>query len=83
MTQAIRDRTNVSTSDEVKEQLLNELKRSPTDLAKLVMRVVSRRRIVVPISAAAVARWNKEDPDSWARVSEWLTTRGVKSVIVA
>ena len=83
MTQAIRDRTNVSTSDEVKEQLLNELKRSPTDLAKLVMRVVSRRCSVLPISAAAIARWNKEDPDSWTRVSEWLTTRDVKSVIVA
>ena len=83
MIEAIYDRTDLSALDEATEQLLHELKRSPTDLAKLVMRVACRRRTVVPISVAAIARWNKDDPDSWARVSEWLTTRDVKSVIVA
>ena len=68
--------------DEATEQLLHELKGSPTDLAKLVMRTAHRRRTVVPISAAAIARWNKDDPDSWGRVRAWLTTRVVGRIMV-
>ena len=50
--EAICDRTNVLTPDVATEQLLHELKGSPTDLAKLVMRIAPRRRrIVVPLSA--------------------------------
>ena len=83
MIEAIYDRTDLSALDEATEQLLHELKRSPTDLAKLVMRVARRRRTIVPISVAAIARWSKDDPDSWDRVRAWLTTRGVQHAIVA
>jgi hypothetical protein len=83
MMEAIRDRTNVSTPDKATEQLLHELKGSPTDLAKLVIRIAARHRTVVPISAVAIARWNKDDPGSWDRVRAWLTTTGVQHVIVA
>jgi hypothetical protein len=83
MMEAICDRTDLSALDEATERLLHELKGSPTDLAKLVMRSAPRRRTVVPISAVAIARWNKDDPDSWDRVSAWLTTRGVQRIIVA
>jgi hypothetical protein len=38
---------------------------------------------IVSISAVAIARWNKDGPDSWDRVSAWLTTRGVQRIIVA
>ena len=62
--------------DGATEQLLHELKESPTDLAKPVVRVAPRRHTLVPISAAAIARWNKDDPDSWDRVRAWLMTRG-------
>jgi len=62
------------------EKLLGELCGSPTDLAKLVATVNQRHRRIVAISAQAIARWNKDDPTSWARVREWLTMRGVRIV---
>jgi len=65
------------------EELLCALRGSPTDLAKLVTGLHQRPRRVVAISQNAVARWNKDDPDSWDRVRAWLTTRGVQHVIVA
>ena len=71
-----------STMNQETEELLCALRGSPTDLAKLVMRIAPRRT-VVPISAVAIARWNKDDPDSWDRVRAWLTTRRVQSIIVA
>jgi hypothetical protein len=77
------DPTKVSTRDEATEQLLRELQGSPTDLAKLVLRMAARRRTGVPISEAAIARWNTDDPDSWGRVRAWLTTRSVQPIIVA
>jgi len=80
--EAIWDQTNLSALDEATEQLLREIKASPTDLTKLVMRIALRRRAVVPIAAGAIARWNKDDPDSWDRVRGWLTTRGVRTVVV-
>src|SRR5947207_2732323 len=40
--EASYDRTELSALDEATEQRLHELKRSPTDLAKLVMRVAHR-----------------------------------------
>jgi len=64
--------------DEATEALLRDLRGSPTDLAKLVKRVHERRRPVVAISPKAIARWNKDDPDSWGRVCEWLTRQGVR-----
>src|SRR5438477_2771844 len=51
-----------SALDSATEQLLHELKESPTDSAKLMVRVAPRRRTLVPISAAAIACWNKDDP---------------------
>src|SRR6267142_1577477 len=70
---------NFSGADET-EKLLGELRGSPTDLAKLVATVNQRHRRIVAISAQAIARWNKDDPTSWARVREWLTMRGVRIV---
>ena len=43
---------------------------------------LDRCRAVLPISADAVARWNKDDPDSWGRVRAWLTTRVVGRIMV-
>jgi len=69
-----------STLREATDELLRELHQSPTDLAKLVTRVHQRRRSVVAVSAKAITRWNRDDPTSWARVREWLTTRGVRII---
>jgi hypothetical protein len=62
------------------EDLLRSLRASPTDLAKLVRRVDRNRSRVVAVSTPAVARWNKEDPESWQRVGIWLTARGVRII---
>lgn len=69
-----------STLREATDELLRELHQRPTDLAKLVTRVHQRRRSVVAVSAKAITRWNRDDPTSWARVREWLTTRGVRII---
>jgi len=66
-----------STPGATTDELLRELRDSPTDLAKLVGRVDQRRCGAVAISPKAIRRWNKDDPMSWARVREWLTSRGV------
>jgi len=62
------------------DELVRELQQSPTDLAKLVTRVDQRCRSVVAVPAKAITRWNKDDPESWARVREWLSTRGVRII---
>ena len=67
--------------DEATEALLRDLRGSPTDLAKLVKRIHERRRPVVAVSPKAIARWNKDDPDSWGRVCEWLTRQGVRIMV--
>jgi len=71
----------VSTMDEETEELLRALRGSPTDLAKLVKTMHQRRRRVVAIATRAITRWNRDDPDSWKRVSEWLTRRGVHVLV--
>jgi hypothetical protein len=72
-----------SATDEATEQFVRELRESPTDLAKLVKRIHQRGCRVVPIAAKAIARWNKDDPDSWERVREWLARRGVRIMVDA
>jgi hypothetical protein len=62
-------------------QLLADLRGSPTDLGKLVTRVHQRRRGVVAVSANAITRWNKDAPDAWQRVREWLTKEGVQIIV--
>src|SRR5438094_8280741 len=57
-----------STLDEETVRLLRALRESPTDLAKLVKTIHRRRRRVVAIAPKAIARWNRDDPDSWKRV---------------
>ena len=66
------------TIDEAADKLLRELRGSPTDLAKLVERIHQRRRRVVAIAAGAITRWNKDDPNSWERVHEWLMKHDVR-----
>jgi len=78
----MRPLKDLSLLDGATEELIRDLRGSPTDLAKLVKSIDDRGRAVVPLSAKALARWNKDDPDSWDRVREWLTARGVRLVIV-
>ena len=62
-------------------ELLADLCGGPTDLGKLVTRVHQRRRSVVAVSANAITRWNKDAPEAWQRVREWLTKAGVQIIV--
>lgn len=59
------------------EALLAELRAGNTDLARLVEHVRRHRQKSVVISTAALVAWEKREPDSWAKVQEWLAARGV------
>lgn len=56
--------------------LLKELGTSRTDLARVVRSAVSREDPYVVVSARAVRAWEAREPDTWMRVSVWLTARG-------
>ena len=64
-------------ADATTERLLQQLRGTPTDLAKLVTAVHQRHRKVVAVSPNAVLRWQMDAPDAWKRVREWFMTRGV------
>jgi len=66
--------------DVTTEELLLELRGSPTDLAKLVRRVHERQLAVVAVSPNAIARWQNDARGAWERVHEWLVTRGVRII---
>jgi hypothetical protein len=63
--------------DEATDNVIHELRGSPTDLAKLVEAVRGRPLHVVEISAEAIIRWRNDDPCLWKLVLEWLTTMDV------
>jgi hypothetical protein len=72
-------RQNLSVSP---EDLINELRTSRTDLARLVEAAVRDQltRIIVP--QRSVDAWERREPETWLKVSGWLTARGVKIVRV-
>jgi hypothetical protein len=64
------------------EDLLIELRASRTDLARLVEAATRDRltRLVVP--QRSVDAWEQREPETWMKVSGWLTARGVAIVRV-
>lgn len=64
------------------EDLLNELRPSRTDLARLVEAVARHRLPQVVLLAQTVVAWQQRDPAAWAKVSEWLAACGAAVVIV-
>ena len=60
--------------------LLTELRRSKSDLARLVEVVARERRQCVAVSARAVHAWESREPRAWATVRTWLEDRGVRVV---
>jgi hypothetical protein len=64
------------------EVLLQDLRDSRTDLARLVENVLTTRRNVVVVSSEAVGAWRARDPASWAKTHEWLAGRGVRVDVV-
>ena len=60
-------------------ELLAELG-TKTDLAGLVERVCRSNLPWVVVSESAITAWNARDPVGWAKVSSWLSLRGVTIV---
>lgn len=56
--------------------LLDELRESRSDMARLVEAASAAERAYVVVPAQAVKRWIEEEPDRWSRVSAWLTANG-------
>jgi hypothetical protein len=59
------------------EAFLDELRRSQTDLGRLVAHVLYRQPPEVNLLRATVGRWERREPETWEKVREWLTLRGV------
>ena len=64
------------------EELLAELRSSPTDLARVVEAVSSRELPYVLVPIAALKGWQERDPDAWRKVEAWLIVRGTNVVEV-
>jgi len=62
------------------EELLAELRSSPTDLARFVEVAASSERPYVLVPIAALKGWQERDPGAWRRVEAWLIARG-KNVV--
>ena len=62
--------------------LLNDLRTSKTDLARLVEAVMRNKPPYVVVPIQAVVSWERREPDHWARVSDWLADSNVSLVKV-
>jgi len=68
--------------DDATEALLRDLEASPTDLKKLVVSALWRKRSAIAIESDAIARWERDDPHRWASVQEWLLSQGIAITVL-
>ena len=68
--------------DAVTESLLRDLETSPTDLKRIVISTIWRKRTAITIEADAIARWERDDPKRWASVQEWLLSQGITITVL-
>ena len=59
------------------EDLLSELRTSRTDLARLVEAAAHDRHTQLVVPQRSVEAWEQREPETWTKVSGWLTARGV------
>lgn len=64
------------------EALLIELRTSRTDLARLVEAAVEHRHTQLVVPQRSVEAWERREPETWTKVSGWLTAHGVAIVRV-
>ena len=69
-------------ADIATNDLLNDLRTSRTDLARIVEAVRQDRPPYVVVSVQAVKSWERREPERWAKVIEWLLARKVSLVKV-
>jgi hypothetical protein len=68
--------------DAATENLLRDLETSATDLKRLVISALWRNRTAIAIEAEAIARWERDDPRSWASVQDWLLSQGITITVL-
>jgi hypothetical protein len=66
----------------IPDELLNDLRNSQTDLARIVESVVRDRLPYVVVPVQAVRSWERREPDHWAKVAGWLADQKVALVQV-
>ncbi len=66
----------------VPHDLLNDLRSSQTDLARIVEAVVRDRLPYVLVPVQAVRSWERREPNHWAKVAGWLAAHNVAVVQV-
>ncbi|HMB37218.1 MAG TPA: hypothetical protein VKV41_24440 [Methylomirabilota bacterium] len=64
------------------DELIDDLRRSQTDLARLIEAVVRDRLPYVVVPVQAVRSWERREPQHWAKVSGWLADQNVALVQV-
>jgi hypothetical protein len=64
------------------EDLLSELRTSRTDLARLVEAATRDRLTQLIVPQRSVDAWEQREPETWMKVSGWLTARGIAIVRV-
>ena len=64
------------------DELMDDLRRSQTDLARLIEAVVRDRLPYVVVPMQAVRSWERREPQQWAKVSGWLADQNVAVVQV-
>jgi hypothetical protein len=68
--------------DAVTENLLRDLETSPTDLKRIVISTIWRKRTAIAIEADAIARWERDDPKRWASVQDWLLSQDITITVL-
>jgi len=66
----------------IPHDLLNDLRSSLTDLARVVQAVVRDGLPNVIIPVEVVRSWERRAPDLWAKVASWLAAQNVAVVQV-
>ena len=61
----------------IPHDLVDDLRSSPTDLARVVEAVVRDGLPNVIIPVKAVKSWERRAPDHWAKVASWLAAQNV------
>ena len=64
-------------ADVAAADLLLELQRSRTDLARLVEAVSRDQFTQLVVSRQSAEAWERREPETWAKVRAWLTARGI------
>jgi len=62
--------------------LVIELRSSRTDLARIVETAHRNKLPFLVVPAQSVRAWEQREPDSWARVRDWLAAHSIDLIEV-